>query len=296
MSLAKSSPMEKLLAVCVLNHHNVPSAVTHYVSASPALVEVAFTASKGLGLFATKDIKRGTRILAEEPLVVRPPTEKSTINIYREFDKLTPPQLNEFSALHHEKTLLEPQLRPIIRHRMSTTKQYRGQSLDLAVEDEIKMRAVYNTNMVGLGLEGQFGDGVFPLYSRINHSCTPNVHHCYNPVARKGAVHAAGDIAKGEEILTTYIPLLHTRDQRQGLLKPYGFKCDCKACEGPLFAHHEANRERLYDIDQRFAVLQKGGSLPASLMKSETQVLLWAEEMVDLLKKEGLVGIDLSNA
>jgi len=233
--------------------------------------------------------------------VVLPSTEKNSLDLDKELEKLTSLQYHNFSDLSDRKSTVDPTMRHLIRHRLSAEKQYQGSILDLAVEDEMKLRAVFNTNSVMMGARKQWGSGVFALYSRINHSCIPNVQNSYNATIGKEVVHAIRDISKGEELLTSYVHNLRTREQRGEALKPYGFKCSCEACIGPEAEEHEARRQRLFEIDQAIATWSRGNPLLTMLSetpvpKSDAQALAFAEELVMLLKKEGLVGMDLASA
>ena len=77
---------------------------------------------------------------------------------------------------------------------------------------------IIQTNALPLGKDGSHG-AIFPLISRINHSCLPNVHHNWNPRKEMETIYALKDIEPGEEILTSYIDLYNDRESRQKLLK-----------------------------------------------------------------------------
>jgi len=267
------------------------------------MVEIVLTARKGFGVFATEHIKRGTRILAEDALVAIAPGTTDNLEIHKELEKelpkLSTAQLNALSELHCRGDMVDPQARNIIRSRLVSNKQYHGHALDLAVEERLKIHAIFNTYSVNMGHERQWGTGVFPVYSRINHSCAPNVDNRYNAAIGKETVRAVRDIAKGEEILTSYTGVLHTYEQRASKLQRYGFQCDCEAYEGPKAIEHEARRQRLSELDEVFDILdslEEGDSQSAILPEDAVQALMWAEERVALLKEEGLLGMRLADA
>ena len=58
--------------------------------------------------------------------------------------------------------------------------------------------------------------GVFPLFARFNHSCTPNVTHAFRDGVRR--VHASRDIAEGEELLNSYVDVAQGTRERQAML------------------------------------------------------------------------------
>lgn len=156
-----------------------------------------------------------------------------------------------------------------------------------------------------MGPDACHGIGVFPTYSRLNHSCTPNVQNSYNATIGRETVHAIRDIEKGEEVVTAYVPIQRPAHLRNDdLVKKWGHECFCETCLAHDRLIHETRRQRLYEIDQGFALLQKdadqrtyawafsSGMVP----KSDGEALQWAVEGVQLLELEGLVGMDLARA
>ena len=75
-----------------------------------AYVEICLTSSKGLGLFAKQDIKRGTRILSEVPLMVLPANWRAE-DLQQKLSKLSRSKLDQFHGLQSKKDLLDPRSR-----------------------------------------------------------------------------------------------------------------------------------------------------------------------------------------
>ncbi|WPH02476.1 Hypothetical protein R9X50_00534000 [Acrodontium crateriforme] len=165
-------------------------------------VRIMPTDGKGLGLFATQHITKGTRIIEEQPLVMLPPNEAHSRFLWEQFSKMSEAQLKEYCSLSFCENIVTSEQKRMIYIRLSRT--HRGRELECAMAEEIKMQSIFHTNCVAMGTNSQFGIGVFPFYSRINHSCTPNVHNSYNPTLQREVVHATADISTGEEILTSY--------------------------------------------------------------------------------------------
>lgn len=141
--------------------------------------------------------------------------------------------------------------------------------------------------------------GVCELYSRINHSCTPTVHNSYNASIHQEVVHATGSIAMGEGFLTSYIPNVRARSQRQSQLQQYRFTCTCTTCVGPDRTHHEKNRRRLFNLDQTFALCSHAETAFASFLRKKPSLRghrnkALATEYIRLLEEEGLVGMDMA--
>jgi hypothetical protein len=54
--------------------------------------------------------------------------------------------------------------------------------------------------------------GLFAVFARFNHACTPNVTHRFEEGLRR--VFAARDIERGEELLNSYVPPEQSRTKR----------------------------------------------------------------------------------
>ncbi|CAD5180688.1 unnamed protein product [Musa acuminata subsp. malaccensis] len=72
------------------------------------------------------------------------------------------------------------------------------------------------------------GTGLYPVISIINHSCVPNSVLVFEN--RVAFVRAMEPIAKGTEILISYIETAATTETRQKDLKQYFFVCTCSRC------------------------------------------------------------------
>lgn len=158
--------------------------------------------------------------------------------------------------------------------------------------------AIFNTNSVSMGEAGQFGTGLFPLFSRLNHSCNANVHHSFNATTGKETVYAVRQINKGEELVTSYMPTAwRTKKQRTEYLQQvWGFSCACKVCVGLNAAHSERRRERMFEIDQALAMFDKGFKrLPGLKIPSTArQALFISEEMLRLLREDAITDYQLA--
>eukprot|EP01041_Mallomonas_annulata_P005376 gene5376-10751_t len=79
-----------------------------------------------------------------------------------------------------------------------------------------------------------YGTGLYPLYSKLNHSCICNTYNNINEHYGEVVVYAARNISEDEEITTTYLhvdPTSISRRQRHNQLRKYMFKCKCILCE-----------------------------------------------------------------
>lgn len=95
---------------------------------------------------------------------------------------------------------------------------------------------------------GQVLAGLFIDNAKMRHSCVPNCWRHYDSQKNRMIVHTTDHVAKGTELTFSYIPNVWylTAEQRaEALLKAYGYKCVCEACEKthPNYEMHEKNRE-----------------------------------------------------
>ncbi|KAF9903700.1 hypothetical protein EC991_003427 [Linnemannia zychae] len=169
---------------------------------------------KGMGMFATRDIKRGECILSEKPLVY---ASQNLIKTQRAIDAMPEDDKKAFFALHN------------IHFDVSTA------------------LGIVRTNGLPLGPDA-VDCAVYKVLSRVNHSCAPNVHHTWNPKTKKEYLHAIEDIAAGGEILTSYLePFLVREDRMEFLRKNFKFECHCNLCAEPSPEYDSTvNRIKIY--------------------------------------------------
>ncbi|KAH7303856.1 hypothetical protein B0I35DRAFT_446122 [Stachybotrys elegans] len=204
---------------------------------------------KGRGVFAAQDIARGTHIMEERPLFTGYAIADMTSDIETEFAQLSAEQQTEYLSCHEHKLQGEPESGRLLRILRSNA---------------------YTTQ------EGRIA--IYPKVALINHSCQPNVLNADNQNTR--IIIAMRDIVKGEEIFTTYIPLLmHTADRNQRLYQ-YGFQCQCEACKT---SESDPRRQQAgMDLKELETALGTG------LSKADKQSLTAkAEELARYVEKEG---------
>lgn len=186
---------------------------------------------KGLGLIATIDISRGTRILSESALILGP-------------------------------ELLGADLRPCIREQWSALTIQQQQDcfsfghMHPCTNELERLCAIFNTNC--LPLEGAYilemgnpggsqnrhkRGGLFPNACRINHACDRNAGAHWIESSQQIAVTALKDICKDEEITIHYLGLNKSRRARRASLqRDFGFNCSCGLCSLP--ANESKNSDR----------------------------------------------------
>lgn len=224
-----------------------------------SLVEVRSAGDLGKGVFAVQDIARGTRIFSEAPLlVVQPASEPEVLKEHIEafcaaVQALSVEGLKTLDNLSCNRDIPEKkQAQRMIHqwheqhgdgrgHKLNTRKLRRADNLALT------RFSIFVVNRMGMGHEATYGDGLFALYSRINHSCSPNVVCSYNPTIKRLTVHATRDIKTGDQLLTEYtIGTFRRRLWRRMALERWGIECQCKTCTDP---EEEALRDRMINLD-----------------------------------------------
>ncbi|KAI1759589.1 SET domain-containing protein [Hypoxylon sp. FL1150] len=145
---------------------------------------------------------------------------------------------------------------------------------------------VLRTNIFGveLGLEIPHS-GLYPIGSRINHNCSPNVFWRYSVKTLAVEVIAMRDIEVGEEITQSYVPLgLSYKDRKEGL-DNWSFTCTCSLCAASKSqrAATDKRRERLLNI---YHELNDGAAGKINL--TEPAVMEMTSEMESLIHDEKL--------
>lgn len=210
---------------------------------------------KGLGMFAARDLVAGDRIIAEAPLAQWAQGQYETrstsyAELVRTLDGLDAKRAAQFRALGqahlhgHERTLVGTWLTNAlpINYDAALPGSGGGGSSNAAAaataEDDDHTRE-----------EG----AVFALISRINHACTPNCHHEWNPSLRMETIHAVTPIPAGTELTICYLsPAGRTREARHAILQPkFGFRCTCATCglTGDALAASDARMRAVGPID-----------------------------------------------
>lgn len=227
-----------------------------------------FTVSpgKGLGMFAARDIPKGTRILAEEPTLVL-------------YIGCSEADINEGLQ------------------KLSQAEQIRFHRLNLPHQPESKIPATvrrYKSNCLIMRQNA----GIFWDAAHVNHSCLPNAQHCWNTNLNRLTIHAIIDIEKGTEITRWYYHYaLRLEDRSAWLFKYYGFRCDCAVCR-PLTAFRRQSairRARIQEIEQELRTPESQTPLNMSLIQDSDTTDL-PTELIDLLREEGLVSVELAEA
>ena len=118
-------------------------------STSAKSYEIKATAGKGLGVFAVRDVKCGTRIMCEQPLIhVK---QENLMDVPAELAKLSPDDQALFLSLHC-RPLDDRDARDAMRTNDFRTQQNpRPGTAALSVEELVKTMAIYESNSFEVG-------------------------------------------------------------------------------------------------------------------------------------------------
>ncbi|XXH02240.1 hypothetical protein Hte_008608 [Hypoxylon texense] len=217
---------------------------------------------RGKGLVARRPIRKWDVVLVDYPAMIT--------------------HMDVFAAVDDESRadLLEQAVRQLPKPQRDEIFSLARNTGGEPIEDILK------TNIFGveLGLEIPHS-GLFPIGSRMNHNCNPNVFWRYSVRTLGVEVIAMRDIEVGEEITQSYVPLgLSYKDRKQGL-KNWNFTCTCSLCASSKSqrAASDKRRERLLDI---YHELNDGATGKANITESTVREL--AQEMESLIHEEKL--------
>lgn len=286
------------------------------------MCEIRTTPSMGKGVFASCNIARGTRILADAPILTLPPVDSTPDNdlipvFCSALSHLPREKKDELDGLHRLGASKTKEITDRVREWCKTNastgadgKKLNSKGIQDKAKGIMKRFDTFLTNQVdmdsdkvGMGGKGPgkgavYGTGVFQHFSRVNHSCIPNVYHSYNPTIQRLTVHATRGIKAGEQLLANYIgTTCAAKETRRVSLEARGVICDCVACTSPEI---EIKRRRMADLRSRVLAYKLGhywnskspSHFPPPQLSHE-EALEAAQEVEALLKEQGLEGWDL---
>lgn len=218
------------------------------------------TLEKGLGVFAARNIAKGTHIMVEEPMFAIDPGRFHAARGY-EIGALQGAVEESFRGLN--STLREEYL---ACHEHRPTDSSGSRELHIFISNAYTMP------------DGRVG--IFPRIAKINHSCRPNTVNTFSASRGARVIWAGRDIEAGEEISVTYVPLTETTAGRQARLAQYGFRCTCEACRTQAGDGERVEMARLAQ-ELNDGLMSDAGSSGSMMAK--------ARRLVRLVEDEGLV-------
>ncbi|CAK4033760.1 TPR domain-containing [Lecanosticta acicola] len=238
------------------------------------------TPGKGLGVFSTTNITRGSRILSEKALIsVQGDSQWSILSAADGLDSSARLRFLDLSINQAKHVSWLSRL-----HTLWISK-----SKPLSFSANHTILNVFRNNNFDIGKEIR---ALFPQVARLNHACVPNAQGNFHPSLNEFTIHATKDIATNEEITISYLKhQFASREVRQQHLSSgYGFHCDCPACksDSPLGQASEARRE---NIRQRLEAFATKASSSEENSEGELVVL---KHLLVAYEEEGIRGREVA--
>ncbi|KAI1379903.1 SET domain-containing protein [Hypoxylon crocopeplum] len=225
------------------------------VVSEPPPYEVRDLKDKGMGVIANRTIRKDEVVMLRHPVMVR-------------LMDPTPWKHQDVMKLLHRAAV---QLPPKEAQQMLKLAQSKGGYI---VDD------IINTNAFGVLLDGVDHSGLYLDVSRLNHACKPNMYSRFSSTTLGMEVVAYRDIKPGEELTFSYTPLNLLSEQRQSLIREWGFNCTCSLCASPKdSAISDRRRGRIQDLL---------AELDQPKLRYHAAVKKRVDEILKLCEKEGL--------
>lgn len=257
------------------------------------MIEVRNAGVKGLGIFATKNIPRGTRVLAEKALI----KVKNESGVFAASRRLHP---------EDEAKLLKLSVHPVQKSALliwtqaawhallpgktvTTTSQTITPFWPSLLKYPTLLSIFRNNNFdIGTGHQALFGE-----ICRINHDCVPNCQGNFNQNLDRFTIHSIQPIQQNEELTISYLSEHGAlKESRQGRLRQqYGFLCDCPACDAksPRGKVGEDKRVDLQEMLHEFAEDAEQRAGPSA--EAELRMMV---RMIEVYESEGIAGRELA--
>jgi hypothetical protein len=251
------------------------------------MYEVKHAAAKGLGVFATKNIPRGTRIFAERPIF----SVRNDGELYSAFKGLSEEDKDHIGQLSVNSVKKLTALDSL----SAAWRVFRGgistRSGRASIGDYTHLLAAFRNNNFDVGDNTR---AIFRNISRTNHSCVPNSQGNFNTAIGKFTIHAVKAIEPDEEITLSYLDEHGAlRDARQArLYDHYGFMCQCPICDISTPRGKESERRRKAFKAKLAEFVEAASNRKERDIKAELQML---QMLINLFEKEGLVGRELAS-
>ncbi|KAI0474573.1 hypothetical protein F4859DRAFT_514428 [Xylaria cf. heliscus] len=203
---------------------------------------------KGLGCFATRDIKPGETVLVVWTSIIHYDTRNWTTkvnSIIGLYESLDISDKREWGALHayYNEGIAEGYKIILASERPDGTYLTADQQ-----EEYLHLLLAFDNNCFGTDAAILEASVMFPEASRFNHSCDPNLSYECNTYPDRWIARANRDIATGEELTITYIASHSLSEERQAdTSRGWGFNCACPKCSGGP-DDYTASLERARDI------------------------------------------------
>ena len=195
-------------------------------------VKVAEGAEHGRGVVTTAAVKAGDLLMVSSPLAVAPlvtGAEMALVQGLMGAAARNPQDLSvilSLPAAHDEGAAAGAATPDMSKFRRHLSKG--DEALPDLPPQEIFARHAANVVKTS-AVRNASSVGIYALPSFVNHSCAPNA--CKLLIGHTMFVHAAKDMAKGEEVFIKYFDVTMPKPDRAAVAKRWGFACACRRCQ-----------------------------------------------------------------
>ncbi|KAJ7435604.1 hypothetical protein B0H11DRAFT_1755872 [Mycena galericulata] len=237
----------------------------------PAVYEIKELPGKGLGVLATRLIRRGELIMANTASVMADFKSEEGLSEV-EFRAMVSAGTESLPAVHRNavmrlsihdaNTLTDAE----IARKVMAINAYEVDDPRDDVADPVKFLTIFPEIY-------QF------MISRINHACRPNTAYFFDWETMAQYVYAVVDIPPGEELSVTYIDGIVSREERlEKLHSSWGFECSCAQCtlESPQVRASDARIKQINALVGELESPEPGS--PANPGMAELLISLYKQE------------------
>ena len=238
-------------------------------------------------MYTTGHIARGTRILTESALMILGKDE-DLLDVPLKFVGLSNEEQTTFLGLAATPSEKRDRNRSEMLLLQRVFEPEKASELPMGVQ--MRLLSIFETN----SFAADTGAVVVTTAARMNHSCTPNVYHCWNAGTGQLTVHATRDLRAGEEILTCYVNVCFYQGARQKELDRYGFRCDCAVCcmQTDFGRLSEQRRRRLCALNRDIVMkCMTSRNDERDFEKGTFETVL---QMIEILREEELTNMELT--
>ncbi|KAL0952333.1 hypothetical protein HGRIS_006613 [Hohenbuehelia grisea] len=189
--------------------------------------------TKGIGLFAARDIPMGELVLAERPIIVMPRRAWKTLSARQGEAEVTEETLVMMQKWrgHVEKLVdrLSPENRETYFRLANAMPESCGKPLGIALTNAVEIGMLYPED----DQEDNYIEyaGVFKKLSLLNHS--PNTTISWQKSSFSLRLFTVRDIKQGEELTNTFCNIFAPAASRRASLARHGIVCLCACCRAP---------------------------------------------------------------
>lgn len=249
------------------------------------MFRVSHAGAKGFGVFATRPIARGTRIMADRILLSIDNEDASVLDAAARLSAEDRHSLLGLSMNDAKRKSLT---------YLATAAWGSFPSLGDITQSRHLLNIFYNNNFSLSGTSGK--RAVFLNVARLNHSCIPNAQGNLNTAlpGRQFTIHALRAIGEGEEITISYLhdELAIRSARQQKLQEGYGFECACEICSiKDSGERHDQSHQRRLKIQEMLVAFSENQTVPADTSRE----LSLTKAVIEAYEQEGLAGRELAS-